>query len=530
MSRRRDLILFALAVGFFLLTAFLARPVAGLWNSPDETANAFWAGRAAMGQPLTLSDEAVGLGAGAVHPRSMGVWGDALVPGSFPGLILILGAFKRILLLPFQLVTPLFTALSGVLFGALVARLFDRRVGFWAGVLFFIHPAVLYYAARGLYHNELCLDLLIAAAALFALRPFQAHFRRDGRIDDALGGLLFGLAMLTRASEAVWAVPAFLLFLPLVKQDRWRRFGYALIGMALPAFVFLYINASLYGSPFRTAYTEPPAAALSARPSASASVSRVPSGGSALPFGFHPRLIWNDVWHYGLALFWWQTALSAAGFIWWTARRRQASRAQKTFAAAALFTAAWLAIFYGSWRIFDRLDPTIVSIGNSHVRYFLPAYLAALPFAALALARAADALRKPWLPAAVIALSAFLAVRLAVYAGDESLRAVRVTLEGNARKKQVLLAAIPPQAVVMTERFDKLLVPERLRIIPTTDETGFAAAAAAVSHGLDVYWYGLTPDQPELRRLEDAAARNGLAMGAPSSPVNGEALYPLKRP
>ena len=524
MRRGGGLILFAAALVFFAATAWYGRPVEGLWNSPDETANAFWAEQVAEGRPLEVRDVLIGLGAGAIHPRSMDVAGDALVPGSFPGLILIFGALKLILKLPFHVVTPLFTALAGVLLGAMTARLFDRRTGFWAALLFFAHPAVLYYGARGLFHNELCLDLLIVAAALFALRPLKAWYGRNEKFDDLLGGFIFGWAIVTRASEAVWAIPAFLAFLPFVKKDRWRRLGTALCGAALPAFIFLFINASLYGSPFRTAYAlHPVEPTIAALPSAAPA----PAAASVLPFGFHPRLVLAHAWNYGFALFWWQSLLAVAGLVWWLARWRKADGLQKAYAAAVVAVSAWLAVFYGSWQIMDRFDFASVTIGTSYVRYFLPAYAAAVPFAALALTRASEALKKPWVAAAAFLLAAGLTARLAVFAGDESLRAVRLTLEGNARKKPVLLQALPPDAVVMTERFDKLIVPDRLRIIPVTDAAGFGAAEIAATYRAPVYWYGLAPTRAELLTLEAEASDMGLALGEPFSPIAGETLIPL---
>lgn len=524
MKRRSGLALAAFAVAFFLAASWLGRPVEGLWNSPDETANAFWAQQVAIGGPLAIHDTLFALGAGAIHPRSMTVTGDALVPGSFPGLILIFGALKLILKLPFNLITPIFTALAGLLFGALISRLFDRRVGFWAAVLFFTHPAVLYYGARGLFHNELCLDLLIVSAALFALRPFKSHFGRGGAIDDLLGGFVFAWAIVTRASEAIWAIPAFVAFLPMVGKDRWRRLGYALCGAALPTFIFLFLNASLYGSPFKTAYTLAPVAAPAASVMAPPIAPQSPQGGVGLPFGFHPRAILAHVWSYGLALFWWQSLLAVAGACWWASRWGKAGGIQRTYAIVAVAVAAWLAVFYGSWQILDRLDPSTVTIGTSYVRYFLPAYVAGLPFAALALTRVSDALKKPWIAAAFFAVAALLSVRLAVFAGDESLNAVHLTLEGNARKKQVLLQAIPPEAVVMTERFDKLLVPDRLRIIPAVDDSAFDAAAMSVSYA-PVYWYGLTPTDTEASLLTARAMERGLAFSRLDDPVAGESLY-----
>ncbi len=517
----RRFLLAPLAALFFFLAAWFGRPVGGLWNSPDETANAFWAKRVAVGLPLEVRDVMIGLGAGAIHPRSMAVSGDALVPGSFPGLILVFGALHSILRLPFVAITPLFTSLAGLAFGGLVSRLFDRRTGFWAAVLFFMHPAVLYYGARGLFHNELCLDLLILSAASFTLRPGARWFGQGGHLDDLLGGFLFGWAIVTRASEAAWAIPAFLAFLPFVGKDRWRRFATALCGAAVPAFIFLFLNAGLYGSPFRTAYVAP--AASSASVAASGARLAPPS----LPFGFHPRSILTHLWTYGFSLFWWQTLLAAAGFAWWALAFRKADVKQKAYALAAIVTAAWLAVFYGSWQVMDRFDPSAVTIGTSYVRYFLPAYVAAIPFAALALVRIADAARRPQVAGALAALLALLSIRSAVFTGDESLLAVRSTLGGNAVKKTVLLQAIPPDAVVMTGRFDKLLVPERLRIIPATDASSFAAAATSLTYGLPVYWYGLVPSDAELRMFSATAAEKGLRLGVPASPIAGEVLYPI---
>ena len=46
MSKSLKLPLLAAAT-FLVVASVFARPVAGLWNSPDETANAFWAERVA---------------------------------------------------------------------------------------------------------------------------------------------------------------------------------------------------------------------------------------------------------------------------------------------------------------------------------------------------------------------------------------------------------------------------------------------------------------------------------------------------
>ena len=78
-----------------------------------------------------------------------------------------------------------------------------------------------------------------------------------------------------------------------------------------------------------------------------------------------------------------------------------------------------------------------------------------------------------------------------------------------------------------SERFDKLVVPDRLRIIPTIDSAGFAAAALAANE-VSVYWYGLTPSPEEATRLSALAAAQGLKLSSPRKMNASETLYLLQ--
>jgi hypothetical protein len=519
---RLQRVLIAVAVSFFAVTAWYGRP-AGLWNSPDETANAFWIGRVAKGESLIVRDVIVGLGAGAIHPRSMAVVGDALVPGSFTGIILLYGALRLLCKIPPFLLTPLFTVVAGALFAALVERLFDRRTGIIAAILFFLHPAVLYYAARGLFHNVLFVDLLILSAASFVLRK--------DRLGDMLGGFAFGWAIATRTSEAVWAIPAFALFLPFAGKERWRRLGWAFAGAAVPIFLLLQVNNALYGSPFKTAYVAAPVSSPATDVLAPApSLVDAPEPLMRLPFGFDGKRVMRNAWYYGISLFWWQSALAVLGLCAWFLMARKATAVQKTYAFATIAGATWLAVLYGSWAVRDRLDPSSVTIGTSYVRYFLPAYVAMLPFAAFGLLRLFEKTKRVKMFAAILLVIGTLTLSATVFSGDESLRAVRATLAQNAFKSGALLAEVfPGDVVVMTERFDKLIVPRRLRIIPGTDATSFAAAAVAYEY-VPVYWYGLTPTEQERARLDALAGDVGLALYDVYSPIPGETAMRFDSP
>ena len=80
----------------------------------------------------------------------------------------------------------------------------------------------------------------------------------------------------------------------------------------------------------------------------------------------------------------------------------------------------------------------------------------------------------------------------------------------------------------MTERFDKLVVPERMRVIPETDAGAFEAAARAAEY-VSVYWYGLRPEGDEAGRLHELAGEYGLVFREVAEPAPGEAVFRLER-
>jgi hypothetical protein len=168
-----------------------------------------------------------------------------------------------------------------------------------------------------------------------------------------------------------------------------------------------------------------------------------------------------------------------------------------------------------------------VTIGTSYVRYFLPAYVLMLPFAAQALIALAEKARVPKrLLAECAVIIAACTLAATVFIGDESLRAVRHTLTENAAKKPLLLAAIPDGSVVLTARFDKVLFPDRLRIVPVFDQASFDAVASLAAYA-PIYYYGLDADPGEHTFVQSEAAKRGLFMEPVAAPWPGETLFRL---
>lgn len=510
------------ALAFFYLTAFLGTPPGDIWNSPDETANAFWATKVSEGEPLMVRDFAVGLGAGVVHPRSFQVYGTALVPGSFPGIFLIYGGLGYFTKLPFSVMTPLLTALAGLVLFALFRRLFDERTALWSSLLFFLHPAILYYSGRGLFHNVLFIDLLVFSVGGFTLRPFSKGLGSGEWVDDALAGVLLGFTMLTRASEAPWVFPAAMVFLFFLGSERWRRAGAVVLGGLLPLFILLSFNASTYGSLLGSGYVPPTSGQV-----ADAVVEQtVAASSSVLPFGFHPRLVVLHGMDYGLEIFWWFSIAGILGLTVFLTRWREHDAKRRVYLYATAVIAVWLLIFYGSWFIRDHYDPTRVTIGTSYVRYFLPIYVLTLPWVAKGLLWTAQRLRFPTRRAMIVFLLIFalFSFRVAVTNGDESLLAVRETLRGNLEKRTELMKVIARDGVIMTERFDKVLFPGRMRIIPLMDTLAFQTVPVLLRY-MPVYWYGLAPSPEQASLFAENLAQAGLTIQVLDSPVAGESLY-----
>jgi len=529
--QRHTSILAAAALLFFYATAWLGTPPGNIWNSPDETANAYWSERVAEREPLLIHESLVGFGNGIVHPRSMDVSGDALVPGSFPGIFLLYGSLQFFSKLPLSAMTPILTALAGLVLFSVFRRIFEEKIAFWSALLFFLHPALIYYSGRGLFHNVLFADLLIFALGLFFLHPLGRLYGREHISDDILAGVLFGLALITRASEAPWVILGALALLPFMKKKGlWKRILFVIAGAALPLFIYLNINSSLYGAPFQTGYVAPtsPAAELTASLTLNTALD---AAHRALPFGFHPRLVLLHGFDYGLKIFWWFSLAGLLGAASFLAGWKDHDRKQKTYFFSALGIGIWLLLFYGSWFVRDHYDPTRVTMGTSYVRYFLPIYILTLPWVAGGLLWFADKLPKPkrWFMPVMVGLMLILSFRVSVTHGDESLLAVRSTLRENLAKREALKKVIPPGAVIFTEKFDKVLFPDRMLIVPVHDDTAFSAVPVLAQYA-NVMWYGLDPSEEEYALLEEKASKHGFEIVRKKSPIEGETLYEFRVP
>lgn len=514
---KRDLWWLGSAAAIFFISSLVLAGAGNIFNSPDETANAFFAttfgehGRLYTFEPLNveLND--------ALHPRSMVSIDGRIIPGSFLGLPVLYGVIVRLFspaALPF--LTPLVAILAAFAWYAIVRRLFDRLTARIAALLVLAHPAVWYYAARGMHHNVLFLSLIVFAAFFLIVRPFDSLRQARAKflpahLDLSFSGIMIGLALFVRTSEIFWifAVAALIIVL-FWKRMRWQQVALFVCSVLLALSPMFFLNRSLYGHPLATGYTvhddvEPVVFDATEAPELSAEA----VASYALPFGIHPRTALRHVAWYGLGLFWWMTAFTLIGIpLAFPTRAEKGNLRRQRIAYLLAFAGigAWLAAVYGSWNIHDNPDPTAVTIANSYIRYWLPVFLMTTPFAALAIGWLC---RRPFTEAAqrmafvcVFVLVFALSVRAAFYAPEDGVVPLFRTLQGYAQVRERVLSLTEEDAVLIVDRADKLFFPYRRVLYPLRAENDVTYdLMPRIALRAPLYYYGVTFPETDIAYL-----------------------------
>lgn len=514
------LVLAGFAVLAFLgCLAFLR--VGGIYVSPDETANAFFAEQFAQRGSLSSFDSLNVDLKDALHPRSVVSLAGRLVPGSFIGLPVLYGFFIAIAggwMLPF--LTPLIAVVAVFAWYAVVRRLFDREIGLLSALLLAVHPAWWYYSARSLMHNVTFAAFLIFAGYFLVARPSRG--RKFADLDFVLAGVCTGLALFVRSSEVTWVALAVLAAAVAYRSKKiaWRPVVLFAISAAIALLPMAVINQATYGGPFATGYTaeggdaEDKVDEESVTPSSSLSTLSPLSPSSPLsslflPFGFSPKDIAKNVLSYGAGLFWWMTVLILIGFpLAFPSRAvaKELRRPRRAYLAFALTASASLAVVYGSWTFFDNPDPTQITIGNSHVRYWIPVYILLIPFAAHAIRwlahRTLTETARRLAVAVLVVASVGLSVRAVFFSPQDGLVYAAQTLMDGRDIRTRVLDLTEPDAVIVVDRADKLFFPSRRIRYPLRDEETYALMPRILLRA-PLYYYGITLPQIDVDYLND---------------------------
>ncbi len=487
-----------------------------LFLSPDETANAFFAETFARTGTL-FSFEPLNAALGdALHPRSVVSTAGRLLPVSFAGLPVIYGSIAAVFgegIIPF--LTPLTAAAAVFAWYAVVRRLFGREIAFISAVLLAIHPAWWYYTSRSLMHNVPFTAALIFTAFFLIVRPLRSLSARPrlaflSHSDLLFAGWSFGTALFFRTSEAVWAALALALAGFLFRKTVVLR---PVLVFALASFLafspVLFVNRELYGSPFTFGYTVREEADHAVAPQAETippASQDVPALRSSIesflrpvfPFGIHPRAALRHVNAYGFA-----------------------------------FVSAWLGILYGSWTFHDNPDPNMVTIGNSYVRYWLPAFAMATPMAAFAVDWLSRRAMTAWARHAAVAVlliaCAGLSIRTVFFTPQDGLVDAAAVLDRSAEIRGRVLELTKPESVIIVDRADKLFFPHRRVLYPLREERTYALMPR-IARRVPLYYYGVTFPPQDIEYLNTRKLKEGGLQIELVETFDEESLYRIYQP
>ena len=454
-----DFIFIALLVIYGVMNAVIITPEgyfrAGTkFDWPDETAAAFLTAQVAEHTSLSASEPLNAAAHGLIHPRSLNVLGEKLVPASFFGLPVLYGLLAKITGLEAVLYfTLIFFCLALYALYDILKRFGSPRWAFCSVLLVMAHPGLWYYALHSYLPNVLFLSLLILSAWLLVAKK------------NIWAGLVFGLALLVRLSELYWLGVLILGFMHLGRRQLSRRLIlFFMAPVAALALFLLVVNHNVYGAWFNTGY-----GGLDGLVKNNASWL-----GLFFPFGLHLSWAWQNIMKYIYQLSPWYVWLASGGvgLLFW--QKRQTWRIWWPAIIAILVAFVYLLVFYGSWVFVDSAIYRMADLGISYIRYWLPIYILLALLAGYFLAELSERLGRR---GEIFALAATIMVAVLFYDSsdivfvkyEDSFLKVKSRRETYQAINNMARKLLPPSAIIISSRSDKIFFPE-FRVITLSDK------------------------------------------------------------
>ncbi len=464
------------------------------FNSPDEAANAFFAKRLAQGLSMAAPiTDSVLQNINIIHPRSVGVINNNLIPAGFIGLSLIIGLLGYVFgiwLLP--LVTPLLGMIGLVSFFYLIKKYLGTKEAWLGLILLATLPSYWYYHSRSFYHNALFFDLVLLGICLFAYLDKTKKWWQYGVI-----GLILGGALTIRTSEIFWLTTAAALWWWLRRQELNNKFVVYLVGGVVVGFLpTILTNLYLYGHPFSIGYKSGlifPSDDLLAN---TWLVKQL-----ILPFGVNLKNIWQASLKYLVILMPWWSVLAVVGWFKIIFDWQKLPSNLRQIIWPILLASVWLVVLYGSWYFVDSPNPSDITLGTSYARYWLPIYaLSLLPI--LYFFKWLMSLRVgKYIVVFLIGIYVVCSVYLVWWQPLEGLAVIR----GNVIRFEQISLAIQKNtefdSVIVAERTDKMFWPARQVIFALANDSDFTAVKNIIQSGKKVYKFQPTLSVKELGDL-----------------------------
>ncbi|MEK7665378.1 MAG: hypothetical protein AAB337_00675 [Patescibacteria group bacterium] len=489
---------------FFISSSILIWQNATTFNSPDENANAIFAHQFAVSSKLWFDEQLNFELNNLLHPRSVMAISGRLLPVSFLGMPMIYGLIGKVFGLPIVgLVTPLLAIAAVFAWRSIVERLFDSRsLAFLSALAVLFHPSFWYYSGRLFMHNVPFVSFLILAV-YFAIRHRHRNCSITQLLNYFLSGLFLALALWFRTSEVIWVAPLALFLL--ITARRYLKIGVLVIPFTAIVLLspMLYMNSVLYGGIFEMGYTASKEAIQSEisniEPSTTASLQSTILN-SQLPFDIAPSAILKNIYHYAFELYPWLSITTILGALIMIGRR-----ASFLYLIVTIFVTAWLFAFYGSWSFHDNPDPSLVTIGTSYVRYWLPVFVLWSPFVAQFLVWFADRMKTTFTRRAMLGFTSLLLMSLSVrpvFFAEDGLVPIRESVAVFAVKRARILELTAERAIIIVDRADKFVWPYRRVVQPLRSETTYDALPTLVAQA-DLYYFGISLPSLDLDYLNN---------------------------
>lgn len=506
-------VILLLAVVFFLVYAWFYYGFTQMrFASPDETSNYYFIKLLSAQGKLSFVD---GLNAqlhGILTPRSIGYHEGMDVPGSFLGIILIVGVVAKLIgIKAAMLFVPVLSSAAVVIFFFLIKKIFDENIAFVSSLAMFVLPPFWYYSSRGMFHNVMFIDLLIIGLYCFmtSIEPNRARWASWAL--SVAAAICVALALLSRTSEFLWVGVLFLVLIvrrfKALPLSQWL----VCIGVALALVAPLFVlNSHLYGSPTSFAYFQGSSENVSNTVASTASAALSTFWKVIFPFTFAiPRIFQKSV-DYLIKLYpWFSVPLIISLLVFFKdiligvsekifglsfSRNKIASKSQSSYVATWLIVSIWLVVYYGSFTFSEQTGTLSYALGSSYVRYWLPIYVFALPIVVSGLWRIACFFRHNIIRQVVgmLLVMWFVASSVIMVLSDplHGLYQIKQNVAREISVSRTIQARTVDTAVIIAGSADKVFFPDRRVIVQLPGRDGDASHAVnTIISQTEIYLY-----------------------------------------
>jgi hypothetical protein len=246
-----------------------------------------------------------------------------------------------------------------------------------------------------------------------------------------------------------------------------------------------------------------------------------------LPFGLDLQQIVVNFYKYVVRLFWWLALLSVPGM--YIFLKKYQTKAQATYFLLTFCVSIYLLAYYGSWVFSDQLTLNLNRLGISYVRYFLPIYILGLPFVAVAMVNFVNLFKNNKIR---IFIGIFFALMTVVFSlsvlfisGEDNLVKTKQYLGSYQTINAKVTALTPGNAVIISERADKIFFPER-KVIGRWEARDFDYWAVLLDDNIPLYYYAYE-NEDFMNKLNDALYPYGLELASKTQITDKENLYQI---